>query len=219
MAESKAPGDKAFGEQLTAFYQERIRTFGPSYAAMWGEAADWKTAERFRPVTMLPIAQGDVVVDIGCGIGDLALFCRDRGLSIDYIGIECVPEFAAAARERTGCPIVEIDAFAESQKLPEADWYFTFGTLNKEWCVAPLAGTTSVQSIEAYLELLYGKARKGIGCSLVTDQVEYRKEGVANVDPATIVALARRMTPHYLIFHGYPFYEFFAGFWRGTRGK
>src|SRR4051812_27735622 len=105
--------NKAFGEQLTAFYQERIRSHGPSYAAMWGEEADWKAAERFRPVTMLPIAAGDVVVDIGCGIGDLALFCRDRGLEIEYRGIECVPEFAAAARERTGATILELDAFAE----------------------------------------------------------------------------------------------------------
>jgi SAM-dependent methyltransferase len=210
---------KAFGEQLTAFYRERIRSHGAGYAAMWGEEAGWKTAERFRPITMLPTAPGDVVVDIGCGIGDLAMFCNERRLGIEYIGIEIVPEFAAAARQRTGAQIVEIDAFAEGAELPAADWYVTFGTLNKEWCVAPLAGTNSARSIEAYIEKLFLKARKGVGCSLVTDHVEYRKDGVANVDPAAMAELARRMTPHFLIFHGYPFYEFFAGFWRGTRGK
>lgn len=203
-------------DDLVDFYTRRIEAHGLSYEAMWGDAATWKSAARFHPLSFLPVAEGDVLVDIGCGIGALAGFARDHLPPIRYIGVEAVPDFAAAARA-AGLEVVEIDAFATPERLPEADWYVTFGTLNKDWSVADLPGEGSQDRILGYVETLYARARKGVACSFVTDVVEYRKPGVANMDPAAVIGRLRRLTPHFTVWHGYAFYEFFAAAWRGAR--
>ncbi|ESR25240.1 class I SAM-dependent methyltransferase [Lutibaculum baratangense] len=208
---------QATNKELLRFYQARISQYGFGYEAMWGDTARWKSQERFRPLTLLPIEARDVIVDIGCGTGDLAPFMKAAGKDITYIGVEAVPQFASRAREVTGCEVVELDAFRHIEALPAADWYVTFGTLNKSWSVADLDGEDDPARIHGLLERLFAKARKGIAASFVTDVVEYRKPDVANIDPAATAACLKRMTPHFVIYHGYSFYEFFAGAWRGQR--
>lgn len=203
--------------KLVDFYRSRISEHGFNYEAMWGDTAQWKSSERFRPLLALPIAQGDVVVDIGCGTGHLAGFLKASGRDVKYIGVEAVSEFANRAKEETGCEIVELDAFRNLQDLPEADWYVTFGTINKSWSVADLEGTDDEERVQLLVERLYQKARKGVAASMVTSVVDYRKPGVVNVDPAAMSARLKSLTPFFMIYHGYEFYEFFAGAWRGTR--
>jgi SAM-dependent methyltransferase len=204
-------------DELLRFYRARIAEFGLGYRAMWGDAAGWKSRARFHPLSLLPIEPGDVVVDIGCGLADLANFFREHSLDISYIGIEAVPEFAAEARAATGCEIVELDAFRNLDLLPAADWYVTFGTLNKSWSIADLPGNGDADRLHTLLERLWTKARKGVAASFVTDVVEYKKEGVVNLDPALTAARLKALTPHFMVFHGYSFYEYFAAAWRGQR--
>lgn len=202
--------------ELVDFYTRRIAEHGVSYQAMWGDAAAWKSSVRFMPLASLPIAEGDTVVDIGCGAADLALFAREHLPAVRYVGVEMVPGFAAAARDR-GVEVVEIDAFRDPDALPPADWYVTVGTLNKEWCLAGLPGDGCEARILDYLERLYRRARKGVAATLTTDVVDYRKPGVCNMNPGAVLDRMRGWTPHFAIWHGYPLYEFFAAAWRGVR--
>lgn len=206
----------ALNSTLVDFYSRRIEEHGHSYEAMWGDPSPWKSAERFAPLLNLPLADGDVVVDIGCGTGDLAVLLRDRAPGVRCIGVEAVEGFAQAARER-GVEVAVLDAFRDPDLLPEADWYVTFGTLNKEWCLADLPGDGHEARILDYLERLYGRARKGVAASLTTDVVDYRKPGVCTMNPAAVIDRMRLWTPHFTIWHGYPLYEFFAAAWRGKR--
>lgn len=205
------------GDSLGPFYRQRIAEHGLGYQAMWGDNAAWKSAERFRPLAMLPIEPGDVLVDIGCGTGNLAQTLKDTGIDCEYVGVEAVPEFAAAARAATSAPILELDAFRDLDALPPADWYVTFGTVNKSWNVADLPGNGDVDRVHGLFRTLFSKARKGVAATVVTDVVDHRKPGVINMDPAAVAATLKQLTPHFTVFHGYPFYEFFAAAWRARR--
>lgn len=202
---------------LIDFYRSRIAEHGISYEAQWGDASEWKSIVRFGPLALLPIQDGDVVVDIGCGTASLAAYLAAAGRRIRYVGIEAVPEFAEAARRKHGVEVLELDGFGERASLPEADWYLTFGTLNKEWSVQTLPGEYPREKIFGLLTDLFHKSRKGVAASFTTDIVEFRKEGVCNLDPGDILQHLRTLTPHFCVFHGYPMYEFFASAWRGKR--
>ncbi|HVZ16968.1 MAG TPA: class I SAM-dependent methyltransferase, partial [Terriglobales bacterium] len=172
--------------ELLRFYQNRIAEHGFGYETMWGDPAIWKSQERFRPLTFLPLTPGDVLVDIGCGTADLACYLKGQTFGVRYIGIEAVPEFCRHAREATAEEIVELDAFRNPESLPEADWYVTFGTMNKSWSVSDLDGADDSERICSLVQRLYCRARKGVAASFVTDVVEFRKPGVCNVDPVTV---------------------------------
>lgn len=202
---------------LLSFYRSRISELGFSYEAMWGDSAQWKSEERFKPLLSLPIKSGDVLVDIGCGTGALALFLKTQGIAVTYIGVEAVPEFAEYARASTGAEVIEIDGFQNFHSLPTADWYVTFGTLNKSWNFAQIIGSSDSERILWLFNEFYKKSRKGFAASIVTDHVDYAKTGVANMNPCEVMINLRNLTPHYSVFHGYSFYEFFASAWRGTR--
>jgi SAM-dependent methyltransferase len=202
---------------LETFYDDRIARYGLSYQAQWGDDAAWKSEVRFAPVFGLPLRAGQTVVDIGCGTGDLGLALTERAPGVTYVGVEAVGAFAAAARARTGAVVIEGDAFQNPDILPPADWYVTFGTLNKDWCIEALPGASPTDRIFGYLGRLFGTARAGVAASLVTSIVDYAKPGVCNVAPADACQFAGELTPHFVVYHGYPFFEFFLGLWRDQR--
>lgn len=205
-------------QELQHFYGKRIAEHGLGYTAMWGDPGEWKSAVRFSPLSSLPFKAGESLIDIGCGIGDLHDHLKKSvPCALDYTGVEIVPEFAEVARKRTGCTILEINAFSHLDELPEADWYVSFGTLNKDWCLADLPGETSREKIFRLTERLHEKARKGFAITLVTDCVDHRKHGTANISPAELADHIGKLTPFFMIYHGYPFFEFFAAGWKSQR--
>jgi len=202
---------------LVEFYRERIRRHGYSYEAMWGDPSAWKSQVRFEPLAFLPVKPDATIVDIGCGTADLAPVLAQLWPGVKYVGVEMVPEFAAEARARHGIEVIEMDAFRNPGQLPEADWYVSLGTLNKQWCISSLNGVSDEEKIFGFLDQLYDKSRAGVAVSLTTSVVDYRKEGVCNIDPGLVATRMARLTPHFLIYHGYPLFEFFTAAWRGIR--
>jgi SAM-dependent methyltransferase len=204
---------------LKSFYRDRIAAKGFGYEAMWGDAREWKSAVRYEPLKSLPISSGDRLVDIGCGIGNLYGYLQEfLAPDIHYVGIEAVAEFAAEARRQTHQPILELDAFSHPEQLPDADWYVCFGAMNKDWCIEALPGASAEEKIFSLVETLFAKARKGVALSLVTDVVDYKKPDVANVAPFDFGKRLTGLTPFVMVYHGYPFYEFFSAAWRSERG-
>jgi len=186
---------------------------------MWGDSSSWKSDVRFNPIVFLPMGAESVLVDVGCGTGELASFLRRNKPGVKYIGVEAVPEFAAEARTRQGVEVHEIDAFTDPEQLPEADWYVSFGTMNKQWSISNLKGSTDEEKIFGYFDLLYQKARVGVAVSLTTSVVDFLKPGVCNMSPEATASHLSSLSPHFFIYHGYPLYEFFCAAWRGTRGS
>lgn len=203
-------------QALVTFYKNRIAEHGFNYEAMWGDTASWKSDIRFAPLLTLPLAAGDRIVDIGCGTAGLAGFLVANGLDLDYLGIEAVSEFAEQARAG-GHDVLELDAFRNLDGLPMADWYVTFGTLNKSWSVADLPGTDDQERIYSLIEKLFARANKGVAASFVTNVVEFTKPGVINLNPARTAERLSKLSAHFTVYHGYPFYEFFAGAWKSER--
>jgi SAM-dependent methyltransferase len=115
-------------------YRAAVDRFGPGFeATLWGS----REAQRLRFDVMIDLAgfEGCVVVDAGCGQGDLARRLHERSVAFArYVGIDAIPEMIAAARrlELPRCSFVAGDVLADRSllALPGPDWVCISGTLN-----------------------------------------------------------------------------------------
>lgn len=118
-------------------YREAVKQQGteiPGFkAALWGS----RETQLLRFDVMIELAgfEGCVILDVGCGTGDLAQHLHERGIEFArYIGLDAVPELVAAAKQR-GLPRCEFHLQNVFESLPQlsehaADFAVMSGTLN-----------------------------------------------------------------------------------------
>jgi len=86
----------------------------------------------YRICGLLKLAPGQVVVDLGAGLGRLGVVMNCCARSSEFLGLEYVPERVAAANQvyqrwgMTQAQCRECDLFAQEFQLPEADVYFIY---------------------------------------------------------------------------------------------
>lgn len=81
-------------------YADAVRTHGATFeATLW--ASKEKQVGRFAVIAEMADLTGRVIVDAGCGLGDLASFCEERGIDYGrYIGLEAMPDMVRAGEAR-----------------------------------------------------------------------------------------------------------------------
>ncbi len=81
-------------------YADAVRAHGASFeATLW--ASKEKQVGRFAVIAEMADLTGRVIVDAGCGLGDLAAYCEEQGIGYGkYIGLEAMPDMVAAAAKR-----------------------------------------------------------------------------------------------------------------------
>lgn len=74
------------------------------------------------------------ILDIGCGLTDLATFLQDRERAFEYTGVELVPEIAVAAREKFPDRKIVVADIVEHPPFPRNafDCVFCSGVFNLE---------------------------------------------------------------------------------------
>lgn len=94
------PVSKPDAPDYLAPYADAVKTYGASFeATLW--ASKEKQGGRFAIIASMADLSGRVIVDAGCGLGDLAAFCEERGIQYGrYIGLEAMPGMVGAAREK-----------------------------------------------------------------------------------------------------------------------
>ena len=115
-------------------YREAVERFGPAFeATLWNSPE----AQRLRFDVMIELADLDdaVLLDAGCGRGDLAARLLQRGVQYRrYVGLDAVAEMVQAARKRDlpRCEFVTGDAVADPNLLETGgpDYVCISGTLN-----------------------------------------------------------------------------------------
>ena len=172
------------------FYRENIRNYG---ITPQGVAWDSARTQR-RRFAVLAAQLGDLrdstLVDAGCGFGDLYLFLKERGnLPRRYIGIDLVLEMVEAARQRTGCRILQRDILRQS--LPTADWYVASGSMN----------LLSRTETAIFIRRCYEHARKGFVFNLLEGR---EREGEFSYwQPKEVRELLRPLGSRVEIVNGY----------------
>ena len=191
---------------VTRTYNERLAAFGPSLRSLgWPKG---RQEIRFRVVREVGIAEGDAVLDVGCGLGDLARYFDLIGLTVRYFGCDLNVRMLEEARKRN--PALELHLRAiDEDPYPENtfDWVVSTGLfelLSHENEEAQWAW------IDHMLEVMLRTARKGVAIDFLSSLVDYRAPANFHADPAAVLALASRHTRRFALRHDYMPFEFYA---------
>lgn len=141
---------------------------------------------------------GQSVIDIGCGLGDLYPYLRTRFGTIDYLGIDVVPELVR------GAALLYPDARFLCRDLLEgplperADWVL----------MSMLFNNALPHDAERFLREMvaagFDLCRKGMAFNFISTYVNFRDSDLAYHDPVPILDfILRTLTPKVTLHHHY----------------
>jgi SAM-dependent methyltransferase len=194
------PHEKA---ALLKRYSDRLAQHGPTV-----EALGWtKPKHRLRYKILLEYwlsrstSQPFRVLDFGCGFGDLFGYARDRGISIDYTGLDINPDLIRVARERyPAARFLCMDLFAE--------------TLDEKFDIVLSSGVHNYRLadnqgfVERSFELFDHLSTLGFASNFLSERVNFRAEDNHYSAPEDILTLALRLTSRVTLRHDYMPFEF-----------
>jgi SAM-dependent methyltransferase len=118
-------------DAIRAHYEPRMLPERPSHEVLdWASAASQQA--RFEVLYReVPLA-GRSLLDVGCGLGDLAGFLRKRSLEVDYTGVDLLGRMVESCRQRfPDGRFLQADIFNDDQFPPGSfDVVFTSGIFN-----------------------------------------------------------------------------------------
>ncbi len=200
--------------QVAWHYQKNIAKWGISQEALgWTRG---RHRNRFNALTRGISFEGKSILDVGCGFGSLLDHLHEiKEVNYQYTGIDIVPEFIHAARDRWGdsrdvqFKCLNFNDLAGS--VQKFDWVICNGTFSLE------NGLMS-QSVPEYLNSVFSAsfalAKCGVAISFVTDRVEWRDSITLYVDPVVALCEALKVCPAVSITTAAFKYEFFIQLFR-----
>ncbi|TXJ43007.1 class I SAM-dependent methyltransferase [Brachyspira pilosicoli] len=132
------------------------------------KVVDWESEEaqnlRFKALIEHFNMKGNVLLDVGCGVGSLAEYIDNNNINLYYIGIDIMPEMVERAKSKTYKNInpqfMTMDFFKKTDIKDDVDYIYTSGIFNLN-----LGNNEAFlkEAIEAFLLV----ARKGVCFNLL----------------------------------------------------
>jgi cyclopropane fatty-acyl-phospholipid synthase-like methyltransferase len=184
---------------LKAHYGELYRRYGATHQAVQWSSRE--TQERRFEVLCDVLAPGDSVIDLGCGLGDLLGYLRQRkGFQGRYLGLDFVPEFVTHAQKAYACDraasFAELDITREA--LPgDYDVILTSGMFNNRtddnWGFL-------LETVQA----MFGAAKKAAAFNVMSSYVDFEDPALFYCDPLKLFdQLKRQVGPLITLRHDY----------------
>lgn len=102
------------------------------------KVVDWESEEaqnlRFKALIEHFNMSGNVLLDVGCGVGSLAEYIDNNNINLYYIGIDIMPEMVERAKSKTYKNIspqfMTMDFFKKTDIEDDVDYIYTSGIFN-----------------------------------------------------------------------------------------
>ncbi len=166
-------------------YQNLFDTHGNSAKAVqWGDRASQH--KRFEVLADIAPVLGSVA-DIGCGLGHLYSFLRQREPNLRYLGLDFVPGFIQAARQEFAGSSAEFEVFdIFKDAIPTTyDYLLLSGVFNNQM-------DDNWDFMSHALRTMFQGARKGISFNAMSTYVDYHDDGLFYVDPGKVFDFCKK---------------------------
>jgi SAM-dependent methyltransferase len=194
------PDEKA---ALLKRYSDRLAQHGPTIAALgWTKPKHMLRYRILLEYWLSPApAQPMRVLDFGCGFGDLFGYARDRGLRIDYTGLDINPDLVRVARERyPAARFLCMDLFEEAFD-EKFDVVLSSGVHNYRL-------SNNQRYVEHSFALFDRLSTLGFAADFLSNRVNFRNDQNHYSAPEDILALALRHSSRVALRHDYMPFEF-----------
>jgi ubiquinone/menaquinone biosynthesis C-methylase UbiE len=180
-----------------ALYSSLLQKHGKNFQALnWGSEKSQKL--RFKILAEIGIQNGDSVLDLGCGLGDLYQWFKVIKTDVIYTGIDLTPAMVKHAQER----FPEINFFEGNiNGLPETQ------VAGYDFVVASgIFAHRQQQPTEFLYETIhemYRRAKKGIAFNCLSSWREEQDEGEFYADPIETLNYCRSISNCITLRHDY----------------
>jgi SAM-dependent methyltransferase len=179
---------------VRAYFEERFRRHGPTR-----DALDW--SERGQRVRFAVIAdaadlRGKRVLDLGCGLGDLYPFLRDRFGDLDYTGWDFFEPFVAHARGAHPRARFEVHDVLHDPIPGRYDVVVSSGVHNVE------SGANDAEMI-GFLGKAWDAAGEAVAVTMLSARADQREDRLHYYDPGRMLAAAQALTRYAVLRHDY----------------
>jgi ubiquinone/menaquinone biosynthesis C-methylase UbiE len=183
-------------------YNKRFNEFGRNIKTVgWGSGKDQYL--RFEVLFRGLDIRGKKIADIGCGLGDLVPFLRERaGDDFSYLGVDIADKLIQDAQNtHSGENIQFVTGDIFSANLADID-------------IAVMSGALSfkIDGIEEYAYAVMARMFElsGEACSLnfLTKYVDFELDKNQHYHPEKLFAKAKELSKNVNLIHDYPLYEF-----------
>jgi len=195
------------GDALRGIFAWLFRLGGWTYllavAALAGFFADETSHGRmearwilFGPAALIAL----VLLDWGCGLGDLLEYLRFQGFTGTYIGADINKEFIAEARKKYAddprASFFVSDSLRDAARL-EYDYCLLSGVFN-------IAAEDTGAELKNTVQTLFKGARRGVAFNALSTHAKEKKPDLAYFDPFALGEwCAREITPYVALRHDY----------------
>lgn len=132
------------------------------------KVVDWESEEaqnlRFKALIEHFNMSGNVLLDVGCGVGSLAEYIDKNNINLYYIGIDIMPEMVERAKSKTYKNIspqfMTMDFFKKTDIKDDVDYIYTSGIFN-------LNLGNNEEFLKEAIEAFLLAARKGVCFNLL----------------------------------------------------
>lgn len=183
---------------LKAHYQKLYQQHGANHNAVQHVS---KASQQIRfAIFHSLIKNSDSVIDLGCGLGDMLIYLREKGFKGRYLGCDFVPEFISFAKQAYSddkhAEFVEFDIFKD--KLPnDFEHILISGIFNNKMA-------DNFTFLSDTLAMSFRACRHSVIFNALSDFVEFQDPELYYISPLEIFEHCKlHLTPYVLLKHDY----------------
>lgn len=189
-------------QKIISRYSERIERLGHGAPAL-GEPKR-RQGFYFDFLTQVPeFRDGDSVLDIGCGYGDLYGFLRTTGWNGTYIGIDIIPALIDEGRRRYPEAELRVQDIQETPPNVMVDWCICCHALTSN-----TEGTPFLEHLRSMLGIMWKGCRKGLLFNMLSPLADYTHEVHARPQFSDVVGVVSDLTQRFTLRHDYMPFEY-----------
>ena len=196
---------------LHSHYERTFAKYGPTPQGVdWGpDPADHLLRmDRMLAILEQGHTQGGLpsLLDVGCGYGGLADLISDKGLHVDYCGIDmCAAMIEVASKRHVNAKWIVGDIMSLDLDM-RFDYVVCNGVLTQKLDV-------SLRVMDEFLRRLvariFRQCRVGVAFNVMTTHVNYMMPNLYYKNPAELIAWCMtELTTRIRVDHAYPLYEY-----------
>ena len=176
------------------FFENLLKEHGPSVEAVGMNKRSQR--KRFDVLTQVGNLEGKSILDVGCGLGDLALHLEKAGIPISYHGVDISRRMIKQARGLR--PDLNFDVGDILTWPTTAAWDFVlsngFGNI-----LTP----SNNALMESMLAKMFALCHVAVGVTMTSACTKTPQEDTFYYEPEMIVSIARKLSQNFVLRHDY----------------
>ncbi len=146
------------------------------------------------------------ILDVGCGYGGLLLYAKERGIKLNYTGIDVADNIIQHAQKNVDSGNFISGDILDENFEKEYDFVICNGILTQK-CTASKIDTDKFS--QELIRKMFSLSRKGIAFNLMTTNVNFMVDNLYYRSPVEMLGFCYTEISQKFVFdHSYPLYEY-----------